>query len=207
MLPKGYSRNRLALVTPPVGYPVTLDEAKAHLRVDTDLENGLIESLIATATQFLDGYAGVLGRAILDQTYSLTIHYDDMPSGSGRVYLPIGGAKSLTSVSYYNGANSQVVRATDVADYFDFLADGWWSYVEPKGSLTWPSVYDRADAMSITWLAGYGAAADVPAPIKQAILLLVGHFYENREAVTERLLSEVPMTVRYLIAPYRAVNV
>jgi uncharacterized phiE125 gp8 family phage protein len=198
---------RSALFVAPAEEPVTLAEAKAHLRVDHDDEDALISSLITAARQHMDGRAGVLGRAIIDQTHTLTFHYDDMPTGSERVWLPVNTASSLTSVAYYDGSNSLVTLTSTVLDTYDFVASEWWAYVQPKGDLIWPDVYDRADAMTITYVAGFGGADDVPQPIKQAMLLLIGHLYENREAAAATTIAEVPMGVRYLINPYRHVGV
>ena len=71
---------------------------------------------------------------------------------------------------------------------------------------SWPSTYDRLNAIEITFLAGYGAtAATVPETIKQAILLLLAHYYENREATTDgRAITSVPMAYESLIWTERA---
>lgn len=198
---------RLARSVAPAEEPITLAEAKAHLRVDHDEEDTLISALITAARETLDGRNGIIGRALVSQTYELTFHYDDMPSGSTRVWLPMGSASSLTSVEYYDQTNSLVSLTSTVLDTYDFVADTWWAYVQPKGDLVWPDVYDRADAMTITYVAGFGDAAAVPQPIKQAMLLLIGHLYENREAVTPTAMSEVPLAVRALITPYRQVGI
>lgn len=205
--PLSLRKPRLALSVEPAEEPVTLAEAKAHLRVDHDDEDALISSLITAARQHMDGPTGILGRAIVSQSYTLTFHYDDMPSGSACVWLPLNTASSLTSIAYYDGSNSLVTLTSTVLDSFDFVSASTWAYVQPKGDLVWPDVYDRADAMTITYVAGYGAASDVPQPIKQAMLLLIGHLYENREAVTATELSEVPLAVRYLLTPYRQVGI
>lgn len=61
------------LVTPPASLPVTLAEAKEHLRVDHDNHNSMISDLIAEAVAWLDGYGGILGRAIMQQTWAVTV--------------------------------------------------------------------------------------------------------------------------------------
>ena len=71
------------LVSAPVLIPVTLDEAKAHLKVDHDDEDALIGSLIAAAVGYLDGWRGILGRAIMPQTWRVTVE------GSGVYVLPM----------------------------------------------------------------------------------------------------------------------
>lgn len=79
--------------------------------------------------------------------------------------------------------------------------------MSPKPDQVWPGSYHREDAVSVTYVAGYGNADAVPAPIKAAILLIVGHLYENREASTVGVSAELlPMAVDALLAPYRRVG-
>lgn len=68
----------------------------------------------------------------------------------------------------------------------------------------WPQTYTREDAVRVTWAAGYGpAATDVPAAIRQAMLLMIGHWFENREAsVVGVSVTDLPMAVNSLLAPY-----
>jgi len=181
--------------TPPAIEPVTLAEAKAHLRVDSSDEDTLIGGLVAAAVSHLDGQ-GVLGRAMITQSWATWVR--NSPSV---VTLPVGPFQSLTSVEYYDSENA--LQTSDVANYEVRLA-GDFVTVQPKSGFAWPGAYSRPDAIKITYAAGYGdAAADVPQSIRQAILLLVGHWYENREAVTEGTFKEMPMAVDALIGVER----
>lgn len=175
---------------------ITLGEAKAQCRVDHNDEDTLIAQLVSAAITYLDGYSGVLGRAVVTQTWKVeTDEFCD-----DEIRLPLGDLISVTSVKYYNVSNSQTTLATSV---YGAYTDDRGPYLELKFNQTWPDVYDREDAVEIIWQAGYGAATAVPAAIKQAALLMVGHWYKNREAVTEGALTEVPLAASALIAPYR----
>ena len=178
----------------PASTPVTLAEAKSHLRELSDDFDTLITAQIEAATAHLDGYTGLLGRALVTQTWR-----QDFCSFGPRVRLPIGPAATITSVTYYDGENEQQTLETSV---YGLFSDAIGPYLARKPDQAWPSVYNRDDAVSVTYVAG-AQAADVPAPIKAAILLLVGHFFENRSAVSPDNLNEVPMAVDALIAPYR----
>lgn len=177
---------------------VTLAEAKLHLGIINSVEqDALINSLVNAATSYLDGYSGILGRAMLTQTWR-----QDFAGFSKCMRLPVGNLIAVSSVQYYDSFNN---LQTLSADAYSSLSDELGPFLVLNSGFSWPSTFDRRDAVRVTWTAGYGpAATDVPAAIKEAVLLLVGHFYGNREAVTVgTLASELPLGVAALISPYR----
>jgi uncharacterized phiE125 gp8 family phage protein len=175
----------------PTAELVTLAEAKAHLRVDFDDDDGLISGLVAAAAGYLDGPDGILGRALLPQTLALTLA--DAPPGD--TWLPCGPVTSVTSVTYYDLDNAP--QTFSDSDYS--LIEGIDTVtLEPLA--TWPSTFARLDAFTITYEAG---DSTVPAAIRQAALLLVGLWYEQREAATDKSFAALPMGVRMLLLPYR----
>lgn len=186
----------------PAALPVSLNEAKAHCRVDTADDDTLLTGLIEAAVSHLDGYGGVLGRAIMAQTWARD--FDGF--GTGGLRLPVGDLISVTSVAYYDIANQ--VQTLSSAVYTAFT-DELGPYVALKPDHVWPLTYGRPDAVRVTWQAGFGASAvNVPAAIRHAILLMVGHWYENREAsVVGAPVAPLPMAVDALITPYRQVYV
>lgn len=186
------------LISAPATFPVLLDDAKAHLRVDHEDDDDLIEGLIAAATEHLDGYTGVLGRALVTQTWR-----QDFCGFSARMGLPLRPVSSIASVTYFDGDNATQALGSTV---YGLFADAAGAYVALTPDQAWPSTRSRRDAVSVTYVAGVADTA-VPAPIKQAILLMVGHWYANREAVSEGSMAEVPMAVDALLRPYRAVGV
>lgn len=180
----------------PATAPVSLSEAKLHLRVDGSDEDSLITGLIDAATAHFDGQ-GVLGRAMVTQSWAQWV--DQTP---GWVRLTVGPFQSLTSVEYYDADNA--LQTATLAD-FEVRLDGDFVIVKPKKDYVWPNAYIRQDAIKITYVAGFGdAATDVPQSIRQAILLTIGHWYENREAVVEGNYKSLPMAVEALIGVERA---
>lgn len=188
----------LKLITAPTAEPITLQEAKDHLRVDSTDDDALISAIIEAARQHLDGRDGILSRALMPQTWDYSI--DRFPDGD-TIPLPLAPAQSITSVKYVDGNGvTQTMSASDYA----LSADLEWSPSVRLGyNKTWPSTRDTYDAVTVRFVAGYASAAVVPAPLKAAILLLIGHLYENREATAPAQVHEVPLTVKNLIAPYR----
>lgn len=179
----------IRLVTPPAASAVPLVEAKAHLRVDHDEDDALIAGLVDAATGHLDGWTGVLGRALMPQVWEMTL--DRFPRSEIR--LPLGPVASIVSISYDDSAGvEQVVES----DQYRVDARGWPA---PVSGAAWPST---AGAVRVRWTAGTGC----PAPVKHAILLLVGHWYAAREAAGAAL-AEMPFGVAALIAPWRRVGI
>lgn len=175
------------LVTAAASYPVTTAEAKAQLRVDADDEIVLINSLIATATSVVEKMSG---RSLVTQTWDLAIN-----RASGGVALLKTPVQSITSISYFDGDNS--AQTATVSDFYLFN-DEFGAWVEPKPDVDWPSTYNRPDALTIRFVSGQPANA-VPVEYKQAILMLVSHWFEMREPVSEKMMREIPFAVSSLI--------
>lgn len=181
----------------PAATPVSLTEAKQHCRVDGTDSDAVLTILLNAAVDHLDGYTGILGRAMVTQTWRQDF------DGFGSMRLPVGPVASITSITYYDADNAVQTLSTDV---YVLRADALGAYVGLKPDQSWPSVYSRDDAISVTFVAGT-AAADVPGALKAAVLLLTSHLNENRETVGENTLVELPFSVSALIAPYRRVGV
>ena len=176
----------------PANMPVSLAEAKAHLRVDHDDQDDLITAQIKAATVWLDGYAGILGRALITQTWR-----QDFAGFADRLPLPVSPVISVVGVSYFDAGN---VQQTLDAGVYDLLADARGAYITLRPGQSWPATFRRADAVSVTFTAGYGAAADVPEPIRQAILLIVQRLFDGADTEIDIAIER---TVHALIAPYR----
>lgn len=184
----------------PTATPISLAEAKRHLSVTFDDDDALISLYIDVATAHLDGYSGILGRALVTQTWR-----QDFCAWSGELRLPLAPVASITSVKYSDSANAE--QTVNSADYA-LINDERGPRVTFKNvSFTYPALYDdREDRVRVTYVAGYGAAADVPYTIKAALLLMVGHWYRNREAVAVgQTVADLPMGVDALLAPMRRV--
>lgn len=183
----------LTLVSGPAVAPVSLDEAKDHLRVEHFDDDTLIQRLVDTAIAYVDA-RGVLARAMISQTWAQTGY-----GWSGRVDLTLTPVQSLSAVKYFDTDNAE--QTATLSD-FRLIGGALNSYVEPVGS--WPQTFDRPDALKLEYVAGYGdAASDVPETIRNAILMLAGHWYENREAFSEMTPKSVPMGFEALIGVER----
>lgn len=171
------------VVTGPATEPVTLQEAKDHLRVEVSTDDTLIERLITDAREWAERYTR---RALVTQTWRLWL--GEFPDGDdGDEYLamrlPGGKVQSVSSVKYTDTAGT--LQTLDAAKYSlssrgpDAIAG-----LRPSYGNTWPATRDEPDSVQIEYVVGYGAAAVVPSQIKQAILLHVGWHYEHREPNT-----------------------
>lgn len=184
----------LTLVTAPAAIAVSFEEAVNHLRID-EMEK-LVENLIAVATKHLDGRDGWLGRALVTQTWDLTL--DAFPDC---IRVPLPPLQQVTSITYVdsNGA-SQTLAAENYT-----VSPREPALIYPAYGTSWPSTRCQRDAVTVRFTAGYGdAASDVPLPIRHALLLIIGHFYEHREAVMIGAAPmELPLAVDALLYPYR----
>lgn len=149
----------------------------------------------------VDGYAGSGGLALISQTWR-----QDFDGFADVMRLRVGPLMSVSSISYYDADNGAQTLSTDVYTVF---ADEIGPYIALKPDQSWPTSYSRDDAVRVTWTAGFGASAtDVPMAIRQALLLLVAHWYDNRGiAVTGANATEIPMAAKSLLAPFRRIGV
>lgn len=203
----------LRLVTPATADLVTTAEAKAHMRVMHTDEDGYIESLCLAVREHLTGEGAWLGVSVLPQTWEMTLERfpwgDDMAawpaswssrwSGRPPNALPLP-KPPLTSVTglWYTPSDGSETEITDFRTIGATTQGG--AYLLPAKGANWPSTDNEPGSVRVRYVAGY---ADLPKPIKQAALLLVGHWYENREAATEAKMNDLPMAVGSLLAPYR----
>lgn len=179
-------------ITPPSSLPVSLAEAKLHLRVDSSYEDDLIQIFLNAAVDYLDGYGGVLGKGIVTQTWQQTFDEFDYA-----LRLPLVAA-SITSITYVNAAGSTVTLSSSL---YVLRRDALGSYVEPVADTDWPATNGDPAAVVVQYVTGT-AVADVPSGIRAIILLMVAGFYANREAATPLALTE-NSAVAMLIARHR----
>lgn len=184
-------------ITAPAAEPVSLAEALVHLRVDSapsgpHPEEALIAGHIAAARGYVEA---ATGRALVTQT--LEARWD---AWEPVLQLPRSPAQSVTSVSYIDSTGATVALSAD-AYRADLASEA--PRITPAYGTSWPSARCVTGAVAVRFVAGYGAAAAVPAPLRAAILLMITHLYETRGAATERALAEVPLGVTALLAPYR----
>ncbi|MBF0358866.1 MAG: hypothetical protein HQL70_09680 [Magnetococcales bacterium] len=181
----------LTLDTAPTVTPVTLAEAKAHLRVDSAVEDEPITTSILAATGYIDGEDGWLGRSIVTQVWKMML-----PGFGSVIRLPLPPIQSVDSIKYVDLDGASQTLATDQYALTD-------REVRPAYNVSWPSTRVQPDAVTVTFTAGYGLAEDVPAAIKAAILLHIGSLYQVRESHVIGDVIEPPFGYSALLASYR----
>lgn len=182
------------LVTPPAATPVSLEDAKAHLRVDHSDQDSLITALIEAATGHIED---MTGRVFITQTWEMAL--DAFPESE--VPLSPVPVQSIESVMYDDVDGYEATIAPDSYDV-DTLGTTAWLYA--AGVDGWPTALDTYNAVRIRYVAGYGDEPEsVPAAIRHAIKLLVGHWYANAELVTDKQGAPLPFGVDALVKPYR----
>ena len=177
---------------PPQEEPVDLSEAKDHIRETGSDQDAVIESLITSAREWCEGFQQ---RAYVTQTRRLTL--DRWPRGR-TIYLPRPPLQSVERIVYTDADGTQY--EVDANDYIVDTAAEPGRIVLARG-VWWPSGGLRpAAGVEVVYVAGYGDADAVPKKAKQAILLLVGHWYEQREAVSAGSISkEIEFAVHSLL--------
>lgn len=173
---------RLVLVTPPAAPLITLAEVKAQARVSHDDEDLLLQHYIDAATAWLDGPSGILGRCLVTQTWRA-----ELAAVTGPIRLPFPDAV-IDSAVFIDPAGGDLV--------FDLRWPDRLPVLIPRKGLGRPA--------AITFTAGYGAPAEVPAAIRQAMLLLVTQWYEHRQVTGTG--TALPFAVEALLAPYRRIR-
>ena len=185
---------KLVLKTAPTSTVISLSEAKAFLRIDSDYDddNTYITSLINVATQVVEEFTR---RRLMTQTYK--IFYDEFPP---YIDLQVGDVASVSGIKYFDESNTQVTLHSSNYDVDTKVRPGR-IYESEDGNF--PNTYDRPNAVEVEFIVG-GTASDVPAPIIQSIYIIVGRYYENRQdVVTGTIASELPLMVDHLLTPYR----
>lgn len=194
----------LVLDQAPAAELVTVDEVRRHLRLDGITEHdGRLEAYLATAIGELDGYSGLLGRALAAQTWILYLDRFPCAGSTGStlnvIALPLPPLISVDLVRYTDGAGDVQTLA---ADQYEVLT-GERAQLRPAYGLTWPSTRTTPRAVEITFTCGWAApeaGAPWPAklqPIRSAILLRVEQLFSgfdtDRETAIRRLLK--PLTI------------
>jgi uncharacterized phiE125 gp8 family phage protein len=187
----------LVLTSAPALEPVTVDEAKAHLRVVGAAEDTLIASLILTSRLHVET---ALGLALITQGWRLTL--DKWPEGRD-VELPLRPLQGVEEVRVVGvDGDATIVAASK------YLVDVASSAPRLIRRTALPVPDQAAAGIEIDFVGGFGDAVDdVPAPIRQALLLLVAHWYEHRDPIEIGSADiAIPAAVSQLLQPYRMVR-
>lgn len=182
---------------------VSLEAMKRHLRIaedETEFDDE-IAAFTAAAVDLLDGAAGQLQRCLAPQTWEYVL--DAFPDGPFQIPLP--PLLEVEAISYVD-SEGDLQTLTEDEDYrVDEVSEpGWVSPVEG-----WPSTLDTINAVTVRFRAGYesdGTSGNSPIPprAQQAVKLIVGHWFANRETVNiGNITSELPLSAQTLINSLR----
>lgn len=184
------------VVTAPASEPVSLSEAKAHLRLEESADDTYVTTLIAAARTHIEK---ACARGLVLQTIEL------LKPGFLAEGLALEGGHLATTpnlvVKYLDEDN---VEQTLGASNYYVVTGGEHGparlYLEPDGE--WPELADRVDALRISYRVGWDTPAAVPASLRQATLLLVSQMYEHRTPEVAGVLAQVQFAVEALISPF-----
>lgn len=186
----------LTLVTAPVGDPVTLSEAKAHLRVTASDEDSLITSIITAARNIAET---ITRRALMTQTWDWK--FGAFPDSW--LDVPLAPLVSVTSISYVDTAGTTQIWSSAKYSVIDAGAMTATGRIVPAYGESWPSVRGMPNDVTVRFITGYGGASSVPAEIKWAILLIIGELYARRESsLVGATIVNVPYSAEALLMPY-----
>lgn len=174
--------------------PVTVHQAKQNSNITDDYDDQLIDSLVSTVREYVERDIGYITTQ--QQYYGYLESFDYV------LNIPVRPIISIDEIKYFD--TDGVEQILDPSQY-QFSGLGLNPVVCPAPGATWPQVQSgRLNAVTITFTAGHATRDQVPHTIKQAIKLLVGHFYENRESTTQGInVVELPQGYDFLVQSFR----
>jgi len=184
----------LTITVQPTSEPVTVDELRAHLRLDSSDFDAELTRLITAARKSCEAR---LKRQLINATYQWTMDY--WPGYC--MEIPQGPLSSVTSIQYYDGDGTLQTWAST-----NYQVDTTTLYgtVTLAYNSTFPTLQtDKKNAVLVTFVAGYGASASyVPENVKQAILVLAGHWFEIATPVNiGNIVTEIPLHIEWMLNP------
>ena len=189
------------VVTPPSGLAVDLADVRANLVIDGSEEDAYLASLAAAAHDYLSGPQGRLGRTVLTTVYDLKL--GRFPARGGPLHLPVPPLREGVSIRYFRGPDG-AETLVDPNDYeADYAPHAGIVVMRRKGG--WPDDVngDLTAPVIVRYSAGYGSSpGEIPRALRQAMILLVSHWYENRVAVERCQMHGAPLSFDALIRPY-----
>lgn len=190
---------QLRLVTAPATEPLTLAQARTQVRVEsTDTAHSDdLTALIVEARQYIERY---LGRQLITATWDLML--DCFPATEKEIHVPLPPLQSVTSLKYYD--TDGVLQTWSASNYIVSTDGSETGRICLAPGVNWPAAQLRAEAVQIRFVAGYGAASAVPAPLVRACKLLVGHWFLYREeALGGTIISSIPTGVERILTMFQ----
>ena len=182
------------VVTPATSNPITLTEAKTHLKVDTTADDTFITNLIKSATSSAQEYTN---RFFIQTTIQQV--GDKWEDISNLLKSPVA---SVTNIKYVDTSGSLQTLSTDVYFVDDVNKP---ARIGLKPNQSFPEIIDRLNAVQVNYVVGLATGSDeVEEGIRQALLLTNGNWYQNRQAVvTGTIATELPMNAKFLLNQYK----
>lgn len=178
-----------AEATAPATEPVTLAEAKAAIQVEVTDDDTVITNLIKSARAYIEA---LTGRQLVTATYDLFL--EKFPK---EIIVPLPPLQSVTSLKYVDTAG---VEQTLASSDYQVDTNDTPGRIKPEPTASWPSIETgRYNAVTVRFVAGFGAAAAVPEHLKSAMYLLIGHWYEHPEADAMRVSKPIAFGVESLV--------
>ena len=189
----------LSVVTASTAEPIPIDTAKRFLRVEIPDDDILIQSFISAARQYIENK---LDRTLLNTTWRLTL--DDFPDGNGGILLPrppLSSATTNLSVTYLDANGNSTTYASSNYQVDVYSEPG---RIYPGYGLTWPDARDVPNAVTVQFVAGYGATyGTVPAGIRAYMLRVIAEMYENREMTAVGTITQEYPHLDGMLDPFR----
>lgn len=192
-------------IVEPAAEPVSLEMARKQCKVDaegsppTHEDDDLIQAFTTAAREWCEAYTG---RTIAKKTLELAL--DEFPEADILIESgPVAGIESITYIDE-DGAEQTVDSASYTLDQYQEQ-----TWVIPAIEFTWPATLATVNAVKVRFAAGYTTDTDspndlpLPKSIQIAILLLLGHLYENRSNTTDQALTAIPFGVTAFLSPLK----
>lgn len=187
--------------TAPAKEPVTLEDMKAHARIDDFDNEATVGGFIVAGREWVENHTH---RALITQTFILKI--SSFPLVREAIIELMGGkVQSVTSIQYVDTSGATQTLATS-----EYVVDADWEpgRISLAFDKTWPAIREWGLPITITYVAGYGDdPADVPASLRSAIKIIASDLYENREdEIIGQTVSSVPWGAKVLASAYRVIR-
>lgn len=191
---------RVKVITQPTEEPISIEDCRSHLEAqpyyesDVDPQDDhMILAWLSAAREYCEEFTGLV---IARKTVEVAL--DELPTGA--VDLPLGPLVSVTSVTIGDGSDAETV------DEDSYTVDDYSKPPRIVPVTTWPTMTAATNAVKIRYVAGFGDDSDsLPLPylLRAAMLLILGHLFENRENSTEKAMQTIPTGADALMRPLR----
>ena len=185
----------LKIATPPVVEPVSVSDAKAHCRIDTNTDDDYVAALISAAREYVEAY---MDEALIDQ--QLVMRLDAFPAVIELPRPPMSQTADRTAVSITYVTGESGSTATLATTDYRIDRDSRPGTIRTLYAGSWPSHLLDYGSVTVTWWAGRGTDGSKVSPrVKAAMLMLIGQWYERRMAADAASMSEMPFGVKALL--------